>query len=132
MAAAPDAVQVAAVFAGGAVGAVARVALTQTWPAEATAWPWATFLANVAGAFVLGTVAAAFARGPGLPGVPRALLGTGLCGALTTFSTLQVELVLMLDAGSGGLALGYGAASLIVGLAAVVAGGRLVRAVHAT
>lgn len=123
----PDATEVVAVFAGGVAGALARAGLAHTWTHAPGQWPWATFLVNVAGAFVLGAVAAAFRRGPGRAGVPRALLGTGVCGALTTFSTLQVELVLMLRDGDPGLALGYGSATLVVGLAAVWAGDRVVR-----
>jgi CrcB protein len=74
-----------AVFAGGCAGALARVGLAEAWPADAGSWPWATLLANVAGALVLGLLVA---RGRDTP-----LLGAGFCGALTTFSTLQLELV---------------------------------------
>jgi CrcB protein len=123
----PDRIEVGAVFAGGVVGALARAALEHHWTHAPDVWPWATFLVNVAGAFVLGAVAAAFVRGPGRAGVPRALLGTGLCGALTTFSTLQLELVELLRDGAYGLAAGYAATSLAAGLAAVWAGDRLVR-----
>ncbi|UTI66491.1 fluoride efflux transporter CrcB [Paraconexibacter antarcticus] len=124
----PDAIEVGAVFAGGVAGALARAALAHTWTHDTAQWPWATLLVNVVGAFLLGAVAAAFRRGPGRAGVPRALLGTGVCGALTTFSTLQVELVLMLRDGHAGLAAGYGGASLVLGLTAVWAGDHVVRA----
>jgi len=110
-----------AVFAGGAIGAVARVALAQAWAAEQATWPWATFVANVLGAGLLGAVEAR----RDLSGPARGLLGPGLCGALTTFSTLQVELVLLLDAGRAPLAAAYAAASLAAGLAALVGGRRL-------
>lgn len=120
-----DRTEALAVFAGGMAGAVLRTLLARHVANDPAQWPWATFCANVAGAFVLGAVAARFARGPGRGGVPRALLGTGLCGALTTFSTLQLELFDMLDAGSPGLAAGYAAASLAAGLSAVWAGDRL-------
>ncbi|MCW3039437.1 MAG: Integral rane protein involved in chromosome condensation, partial [Solirubrobacterales bacterium] len=82
---APDGIELAAVFAGGAVGALTRAGLAQAWSHPAGTWPWPTFVVNLVGAFVLGAVAAVFARGPGRGGVPRALLGAGLCGALTTF-----------------------------------------------
>ena len=105
-----------AVFIGGVVGALARA-----WVAEALAhdpgrWPWATLIVNVAGAFVLGAVAAR--------GYRRALIGQGFCGALTTFSAFQLELLQMLDHGRTGLALAYAAASLALGLAAAELGRR--------
>jgi CrcB protein len=49
----------------------------------------------------------------------RPFLGTGICGGLTTFSTMQLELLKLLDRGAVGLALGYAAASVVAGLAAV-------------
>jgi CrcB protein len=49
----------------------------------------------------------------------RPLLGTGLCGGLSTFSTVQVELLDMIDAHAWGLALGYAAASVAAGYAAI-------------
>ena len=109
-----------AVFAGGCLGALGRAGLVEALPVSAGGWPWATFAANLAGAFVLGWVAAALRRGP-----RRAFLATGVCGALTTFSGLQLELLELLDRGSAAVALGYAAASLALGLAAVLLGRRL-------
>jgi fluoride exporter len=107
--------ELAAVFAGGAAGAVARAGLLEAMPPEPGAWPWATFAANLAGTFALGLVVA---RLPAA-GLGRPLLGAGLCGALTTFATMQLELLSMLDAGRGALALLYAGGSLTAGLVAV-------------
>ncbi len=126
-AALPDPRLIAAVFAGGALGSLARAALSETLPHDVTAWPWPTFLANLAGAFLLGWAVTRLQDRLPPSTYPRPFLGTGLCGGLTTFSTLQVELVRMLDAGALGLALGYAAASVVLGFGAVLLSTHLVR-----
>jgi CrcB protein len=90
-------------------------------------WPWATFTVNVFGAFLLGWLATRLQERLPLSRYRRPLLGTGLCGALTTFSTVQVELLRMIDAAEWALALGYAAASLVAGFAAVLVATNLVR-----
>ena len=110
-----DARELVAVAAGGFVGAIARAALIEAFPPAAGGWPWATFVANVVGAFVLGWVTVRLPRRT----YHRPLLGTGFCGALTTFSTMQVELLQMLDRGRFGLALAYAGVSVVAGLLAV-------------
>jgi CrcB protein len=122
--------ELAAIFAGGAVGALARAGLVQWVPPHPGRWPWATFLVNVAGAFLLGYFATRLQERLPLSAYKRPLLGTGLCGALTTFSTVQLELVRMLDRGSLGLALGYAAASVVAGFAAVWIATAMVRRVR--
>src|SRR5881394_2544999 len=97
--------QLAAIFAGGAVGALGRAGFIQLMPPRAGHWPWATFIVNIAGAFLLGYFATRLQERLPLSAYKRPLLGTGLCGALTTFSTMQLELLRMLDRGSVGLAL---------------------------
>ena len=110
-----------AVFAGGALGALARAGLGEAWPVVPGQWPWATFAANVAGCVVLGAVLVATAPG----GPRRGLLGPGLCGGLTTFSALQVELVALLRDGDAALAAAYAGASVLAGLLALETGRRL-------
>jgi fluoride exporter len=119
-----------AIFVGGAVGALARAGLAEGLAHSPTSWPWATFIVNVAGAFMLGYFATRLQERLPLSAYRRPLLGTGLCGALTTFSTVQVELVLMLDHGRIGLALGYGSASLVAGFFAMAAATAMVRRVR--
>jgi CrcB protein len=119
-------VECAAVFAGGSVGAVARALLSDQLAAGGPAWPWATLLANLAGAALLGFVLAHHERPDRRAGYARPLIGTGLCGALTTFSTFQLELYRMFDSGAVLRPLLYLVVSVALGLVAVRAGRRLV------
>jgi len=113
--------RLAAIYAGGVIGALARVGLAEAAPHGTASWPWATFAANLAGALLLGFVVAAMRAHP--PESPRfAFVTTGVCGTLTTFATLQLELYEMVDAGHLGLAAGYVAATLAAGYALVGAG----------
>ncbi len=111
--------EILAVFAGGAVGAIARAVVGEALPAEPGTWPWATFAVNVAGAFALGLLVTRLQERVPPSAYRRPLLGTGFCGALTTFSTFQVELLEMLDAERAGLAAAYAAASIAAGCLAV-------------
>jgi CrcB protein len=121
---------IAAIFAGGALGTLARGALSYAFPLQDARWPWPTFVVNIAGAFLLGYFATRLQERLPLSSYRRPALGTGLCGGLTTFSTMQVELVTMLDAHHFTLALGYAAASLAAGYAAVQVATALVRRVR--
>jgi fluoride exporter len=120
--------ELAAIFLGGAIGALARYGLAEALPHEAGTWPWATFAVNVAGALALGYLTTRLQERLPPTAYRRPLLGTGLCGALTTFSTVQVELLQMLDDGRAGLAAGYAAASIVAGVLAIAAATNLVRA----
>ncbi|MBA3328602.1 MAG: fluoride efflux transporter CrcB [Solirubrobacterales bacterium] len=112
-----------AVFAGGCLGTLIRAGLLEALPPDPGQWPWPTFAANAIGTFALGLLTA---RPPASPH-GHALWSTGFCGALTTFSTLQLELFDMLEAGDVALAAGYAGASLVAGLAAVALGLRSAR-----
>ena len=113
--------QLGAIFAGGFLGAVARMAMVELIAYDVGQWPWATFVANLAGAFLLGYVATHLP----LASHRRSLLGSGFCGALTTFSTMQLELLQMLDDQQFVIAIAYGAASIAAGLLAVILAGRI-------
>jgi len=118
--------ELVAVGAGGAMGALGRVGLEQAWPSAAGSWPWATFAVNIAGALALGALMAALRRRGSISIPAYRLLGTGFCGALTTFSTMQIELLQMLDRARYGLALGYASASVVVGYAGVSLAAKLI------
>jgi CrcB protein len=116
-----------AIALGGAVGALLRAGLSEAFAGGAPSWPWVTFSVNLAGAFALGWFITRLQERLPLSTYRRPLLGTGFCGALTTFSTGQVELLRMLDAHSYGLASGYLLASVACGFAAVHLATGLVR-----
>ncbi|HEX9355230.1 MAG TPA: fluoride efflux transporter CrcB [Streptosporangiaceae bacterium] len=80
--------EVAAIFAGGALGTLLRAALAGAFPHPATAWPWPTFAVNVVAAFLLGYFVTRLQERLPLSSYRRPLLGTGLCGGLSTFSTM--------------------------------------------
>lgn len=123
----PDRRELAAVFAGGFVGAIARLGLIEAMPHGPLEWPWPTFVANLVGTFALGYFTTRLQERLPLSAYRRPLLGTGLCGALTTFSTMQLEIVRMLEGGATGLALAYAAVSIAAGLALVHLASGLVR-----
>jgi fluoride exporter len=122
-----DGREIAAIFAGGFAGALARAELAVAITHDPGRWPWATFIVNIAGAFMLGYFTTRLQERLPLSAYRRPLLGTGFCGALTTFSTMQIEILEMLDAGRVGLALAYAAASILAGFAAVAFASGLVR-----
>ncbi|MCX6484715.1 MAG: fluoride efflux transporter CrcB [Mycobacterium sp.] len=122
--------ELAAVFVGGAVGTIARAALGTLGVADPGRWPWPTFTVNIVGAFLLGYFTTRLLERLPLSSYRRPSLGTGLCGGLTTFSTMQVETLRMIEAHHYGLAAGYTAASIGAGLVAVYVATVLVRRVR--
>jgi fluoride exporter len=121
--------ELAAVFAGGALGTVARTGLSLLVAADPARWPWPTFTVNIIGAFLLGYFTTRLLERLPLSSYRRPLLGTGLCGGLTTFSTMQVETLKMIEHRHYGLAAGYTCASIVFGFLAVYLASALVRRV---
>lgn len=107
--------------AAGAAGAPARYLLDRAIAEAAGAFPWGTFVINISGSFLFGSL-----TGLGLnhafPKVPRVVLGTGFCGAYTTFSTFTFETVRLLEEGVAAEALRYTVGSLLAGSFAAAAG----------
>lgn len=119
--------ELAAIFCGGIVGALARTGLAKAFTDDPHSWPWAIFAINVAGAFMLGYFVTRLQERLPPSAYGRAFLGSGICGALTTFSTMMLELLRMIEGDHWGLACGYAGASIACGLAAVFATTKLVR-----
>jgi CrcB protein len=113
--------RLAAIYMGGVVGALARVGLAQATPHGPGGWPWGTFAVNMLGALALGYFFARLGDHPE-DSLAHPFLTTGICGTLTTFSTLQLELFEMVDAGDLVLALAYLGATLVAGVACVRTG----------
>jgi CrcB protein len=90
-------------------------------PHEPGEWPWATFVVNLAGTALLAWLTTRLTEMVAPTRYWRPLLGVGFCGALTTFSTFQVETIDLADAGRPGLALAYASVSLAAGLALAAA-----------
>jgi fluoride exporter len=125
-----DGRELAAVFVGGALGTLARAALEALAAPEPGRWPWPTFTVNIVGAFLLGYFVTRLLERLPVSSYRRPLLGTGLCGGLTTFSTMQVETLKMIEHQHYGLAVGYVSASVAAGLAALYIATALARRVR--
>jgi CrcB protein len=122
-----DRQELAAIFAGGFIGTVARGALARSVSVGPDQWPWATFAVNMLGAALLGYLITRLQERLPPSLYRRALLGTGLCGGLTTFSTMMLELARMMEAGQLALAAAYALASIAGGFALVFVTTKLVR-----
>jgi CrcB protein len=119
---------VAVVFAGGVLGGLARYGISQAWPAATTSFPTAILIINTAGAFLLGVLVTVVAL-RAAPEHLRPFLGSGFCGGFTTFSSVVTADDLLLAHGHAAIAVGYLAASLVAGLAAVYTAMALTRRV---
>ncbi|HLI58963.1 MAG TPA: fluoride efflux transporter CrcB [Solirubrobacteraceae bacterium] len=118
--------ELASIFAGGVAGAIVRVWVGRHLVTNAT-WPWATLLINLSGSVLLAYSVTRLQERLPLSTYRRPFLGTGFCGAFTTFSTLEVEILDLLRAGRIGPAIGYAAASVVGGYLAIWVTTALVR-----
>ena len=106
---------------GGAIGAAGRYQLGRAVSHLAgpnAIFPWPTLAANVLGCLAMGALVGWLAREGGSEST-RLLLGVGLLGGFTTFSAFGLEMLLLVERGSPGLALGYAAISVAAGFAAL-------------
>jgi CrcB protein len=110
------------VLVGGAIGAPLRYLIDRTVQARHdTTFPWGTFAANVTGSMILGALTGAVLAGAASQNI-QLFLGTGLCGALTTYSTFSYETLSLAEAGARFLAAVNVVASVVAGLGAVFVG----------
>jgi fluoride exporter len=124
--------ELGAIFAGGAIGGAVRTALEQAAPPKPGSWPWTTFVVNVVGCLLLGYFVSRLQERLPVTAYRRPLLGTGICGGLTTFSAFQLELLRMLDHGDVLLAVAYASGSIAAGFAGVMIGTNIVRRARLT
>jgi CrcB protein len=116
--------ELGAIFAGGAIGALARTGISRLFPTGPTEWPWAVFAINITGAFILGYAVTQMQERLPPSTHLRQFIGVGFCGAFTTFSTFQLELLNMVRHHDYGLAAGYALASVVLGYLALSAARR--------
>ena len=113
------------VFGGGVVGTGLRWYIEQLAPAPADGWPWATYIINLVGAFVLGALLetlAVLGADSGWRQRTRLFAGTGLCGAFTTYSTLALEASHLGRHGVPWIGVAYAVSTVVLGIVAAWAG----------
>ena len=122
----PDRRELAAIALGGAAGALLRVWLATEFT-SGDGWPWVTFSVNLSGCLALSYLVTRLQERLPISTYRRPLLGTGFCGAYTTFSTMQVEILKLIEHHRFALAGGYAASSVLLGLLAVAGATAAVR-----
>ncbi|GGM69510.1 hypothetical protein GCM10012275_44930 [Longimycelium tulufanense] len=110
------------VAVGAAVGAPLRY-LTDRWVQArlGVGFPWGTLAVNVVGSFLLGLLTGGVLAGA-IPASAQALVGTGFCGALTTYSTFGYETTRLINEGAHTRALWNALGNILAGLVAAAAG----------
>lgn len=109
----------AAIAAGGVIGACARYGATLLWPTVPGAFPWTTFWINVTGCALMGVLMVLITERATAHPLVRPFLGTGVLGGYTTFSTYAIDAQNLFDGGRDGTALLYLAGTLVAALLAV-------------
>ena len=117
----------AAMAAGGALGGLARYGISVALPTPTGGFPWATFLINVTGCFLIGVLMVAITELVAPHPLVRPFLGVGVLGGNTTFSTSVVEVQRLVAAGAAGTGLAYLAGTALAALAAAYLGAGLTR-----
>lgn len=120
------------VFLGGGAGACARYGLSAAlaWSnRDGASWPWATFAANVGGGLAMGVLVAwLMGQAPERAETWRLLLGVGLLGGFTTFSSFSLEAVQLFQAGAAYKAAAYVVVSALASVTALALGYSMMRA----
>lgn len=116
------AVLLGAIALGGVLGAESRWALGLAWPHRPDQFPWSTLVINVSGCLLMGVLMVVITERRTPHPLVRPLLGVGVLGGYTTFSTYAVDAVQAVHAGRAWLALGYVVATPVLAVLAIAAG----------
>ncbi len=111
-------IQWGGIAAGGALGAVSRVALQTLLAPVSLRFPWGTYGANVLGSFLIGFLASRWVSLPSHSTL-RLFAMAGFLGGFTTFSSFSLENLQLWRSGRIVIAMAYLAASILMGIVAV-------------
>jgi CrcB protein len=106
------------VFLGAGFGGVLRYAIGNIIKWNGTNFPWATFVVNIIGSFLIGIILAYSLKNETFTTNYKLLLTTGICGGFTTFSALSAESLQLIKQGNWMLALAYIICSIVLGIVA--------------
>lgn len=115
------------VAGGGALGSWLRFLVGRAFGPVMSAFPWATLTVNVVGSLAMGLLAGWLARFGSHGESWRLLLGVGLLGGFTTFSSFSLDFAVLVERGALAAAVGYVGLSVVAGLAGLFAGLYLMR-----